>query len=153
VTGSVLDGEDVVQDALFQAYRKLDTFDDARPLAPWLFRIAHNRCIDYLRRREVREDAEAGAEEARLDRPRRSARPGACWVERLWREDAVTPQDPTSDSSSTELANALQSVVLIAERLEQQAASVSLDANDVIKGFRRVTPALNAVRAADHGSE
>ena len=61
MTGSVLDGEDVVQDALFKAYRSLDTFDDARPLAPWLFRIAHNRCIDFLRRREVRKDAEAGA--------------------------------------------------------------------------------------------
>jgi RNA polymerase sigma-70 factor, ECF subfamily len=56
--GSVLDGEDVVQEALFQAYRMLDSFDDSRPLAPWLFRIAHNRCIDFLRRREVREGAE-----------------------------------------------------------------------------------------------
>jgi RNA polymerase sigma-70 factor (ECF subfamily) len=61
MTGSVADGEDVVQDALFQAYRKLDTFDDQRPLGPWLFRIAHNRCIDFLRRREVRQEAEAGA--------------------------------------------------------------------------------------------
>ncbi|HEV8579857.1 MAG TPA: sigma-70 family RNA polymerase sigma factor [Thermoanaerobaculia bacterium] len=61
MTGSVLDGEDVVQEALFQAYRKLDTFEDDRPLAPWLFRIAHNRCIDLLRRREVREEAETEA--------------------------------------------------------------------------------------------
>ena len=61
MTGSVLDGEDIVQEALFQAYRKLDTFDDARPLAPWLFRIAHNRCIDFLRRRGVREEAETAA--------------------------------------------------------------------------------------------
>jgi RNA polymerase sigma-70 factor, ECF subfamily len=59
MTGSVLDGEDVVQEALFQAYRKLETFDDERPLAPWLFRIAHNRCIDFLRRRGTREEAEA----------------------------------------------------------------------------------------------
>ncbi len=58
MTGSVMDGEDVVQDALFQAYRKLDTFDDSRPLAPWLFRIAHNQCIDFLRRHKVREGAE-----------------------------------------------------------------------------------------------
>jgi RNA polymerase sigma-70 factor, ECF subfamily len=63
MTGSVLDGEDIVQDALFQAYRKLDTFDDNRPLSPWLFRIAHNRCIDFLRRREVRREAEAAAME------------------------------------------------------------------------------------------
>jgi RNA polymerase sigma-70 factor (ECF subfamily) len=61
MTGSVLDGEDLVQDALFQAYRKLDTYEDDRPLSPWLFRIAHNRCVDFLRRREVREGAEAAA--------------------------------------------------------------------------------------------
>jgi RNA polymerase sigma-70 factor (ECF subfamily) len=61
MTGSVMDGEDVVQEALFQAYRKLDTFEDGRPLTPWLFRIAHNRCIDFLRRREVRQQAETAA--------------------------------------------------------------------------------------------
>jgi RNA polymerase sigma-70 factor, ECF subfamily len=61
MTGSVMDGEDVVQDALFEAYRKLDQYDDRRPLAPWLFRIAHNRCIDFLRRRGVRIEAETTA--------------------------------------------------------------------------------------------
>src|SRR5215207_531823 len=58
MTGSTMDGEDVVQDALFEAYRKLDTYDDTRPLSPWVFRIAHNRCIDFLRRREARARAE-----------------------------------------------------------------------------------------------
>jgi RNA polymerase sigma-70 factor, ECF subfamily len=62
MTGSVSDGEDVVQEALFHAYRKLDTFDAERPLKPWLFQIAHNRCIDLLRRRGVREAAESEAE-------------------------------------------------------------------------------------------
>lgn len=61
MTGSVMDGEDVVQEALFEAYRKLDQFDDNRPLKPWLFRIAHNRCIDFLRRRGVRDEAELAA--------------------------------------------------------------------------------------------
>jgi RNA polymerase sigma-70 factor, ECF subfamily len=61
MTGSVMDGEDVVQEALFQAYRKLDKFDDRRPLKPWLFRIAHNRCIDFLRKRGVRVEAETAA--------------------------------------------------------------------------------------------
>ena len=69
MTGSVSDGEDVVQDALFQAYRRLDTFDDRRPLAPWLFRIAHNRCIDFLRRNETRAQAEAGAAEPDIVAP------------------------------------------------------------------------------------
>lgn len=61
MTGSVMDGEDVMQEALFEAYRKLDKFDQSRPLKPWLFRIAHNRCIDFLRRREVRDEAEVVA--------------------------------------------------------------------------------------------
>jgi RNA polymerase sigma-70 factor (ECF subfamily) len=61
MTGSVMDGEDVVQEALFEAYRKLDKFDDSRPLKPWLFRIAHNRCIDFLRKRGVRIEAETAA--------------------------------------------------------------------------------------------
>jgi len=61
MTGSVMDGEDVVQEALFEAYRKLDKFDDSRPIKPWLFRIAHNRCIDFLRRRGVRDEAETAA--------------------------------------------------------------------------------------------
>jgi RNA polymerase sigma-70 factor, ECF subfamily len=63
MTGSALDGEDVMQEALFEAFSKLDRFDDSRPLGPWLFRIAHNRCIDFLRRREVRQEAEAAASE------------------------------------------------------------------------------------------
>jgi RNA polymerase sigma-70 factor (ECF subfamily) len=61
MTGSVMDGEDIVQEALFEAYRKLDKFDTSRPLKPWLFRIAHNRCIDFLRHRGVRDEAEAAA--------------------------------------------------------------------------------------------
>jgi RNA polymerase sigma-70 factor (ECF subfamily) len=59
MVGSVMDGEDIVQEALFEAYRKLEKFDESRPLKPWLFRIAHNRCIDFLRRRGVRDKAEA----------------------------------------------------------------------------------------------
>jgi RNA polymerase sigma-70 factor (ECF subfamily) len=61
MTGSVMDGEDVVQDALFEAYRKLDQYDDSRALTPWLFQIVHNRCIDFLRKRGVRDANEAEA--------------------------------------------------------------------------------------------
>jgi RNA polymerase sigma-70 factor, ECF subfamily len=61
MTGSVLDGEDMVQETLFQAYRRLESFDDSRSLNAWLFRIAHNRCIDFLRHEKVCEDAEQQA--------------------------------------------------------------------------------------------
>lgn len=41
--------EDVVQDVLLRAYRALRA--DSRPMAlrAWLYRIAHNRCLDELR--------------------------------------------------------------------------------------------------------
>jgi RNA polymerase sigma-70 factor, ECF subfamily len=52
-----------VQDALFRAYRSLDSYDESRPLGPWLFRVAHNQCIDFLRRRGVRVEAETAAVE------------------------------------------------------------------------------------------
>jgi RNA polymerase sigma-70 factor (ECF subfamily) len=58
MTNSVLDGEDVMQEALFEAYRKLEQLDDPAALRPWLFRIAHNRCIDFLRSRGARNAAE-----------------------------------------------------------------------------------------------
>jgi RNA polymerase sigma-70 factor, ECF subfamily len=61
MTGSALDGEDVMQEAIFDAYLKLGSFDASRPLGPWLFRIAHNRCIDFLRRRQAQREVEAEA--------------------------------------------------------------------------------------------
>jgi RNA polymerase sigma factor (sigma-70 family) len=52
--GSVIDGEDVVQDTLVRAFVALQDLEEAPPLRPWLFRIAHNRALDLLRSREVR---------------------------------------------------------------------------------------------------
>jgi RNA polymerase sigma-70 factor (ECF subfamily) len=47
--GSVVDAEDVVQDALAKAYYALPTTSVVN-MRGWLFRIAHNKAIDYLRR-------------------------------------------------------------------------------------------------------
>jgi RNA polymerase sigma-70 factor, ECF subfamily len=55
MTGSVIDGEDVVQDALADAIAS--TPDPAAIANPegWLFRIAHTTALDYLRKRARRE--------------------------------------------------------------------------------------------------
>lgn len=58
MTGSALDGEDVMQETLFEIYRKIDKIDDPGALRSWLFRTAHNRCIDFLRNRQTRRRAE-----------------------------------------------------------------------------------------------
>jgi RNA polymerase sigma-70 factor (ECF subfamily) len=65
MVGSVIDGEDVLQDALIKAF-------EARPAAGaiqnpegWLFRIAHNTALDFLRRRS-RQEALRSAEEVEM---------------------------------------------------------------------------------------
>ncbi|MEM7352287.1 MAG: sigma-70 family RNA polymerase sigma factor [Acidobacteriota bacterium] len=52
MTGSVIDGEDVVQDALAKAYYALASTPAISNMRGWLFRIAHNKAIDHLRRYE-----------------------------------------------------------------------------------------------------
>jgi RNA polymerase sigma-70 factor (ECF subfamily) len=51
MTGSVLDGEDLVQETLAQAFYSLAALKDPARLEPWLFQIAHNKCVDFLRRK------------------------------------------------------------------------------------------------------
>jgi RNA polymerase sigma factor (sigma-70 family) len=44
------DAEDVVQDVLARAYLSLRADDRPMALRAWLYRVAHNRCLDLLRR-------------------------------------------------------------------------------------------------------
>jgi len=62
MTGSVIDGEDVLQDALIKA---MEAFAASGPIGNpegWLFRIAHNTALDFLRRR-TRQEAVRSDEE------------------------------------------------------------------------------------------
>ena len=45
---------DLVQDCFVSAYKRLDSYDQARPFRAWLARIAINKCRDWGRRRAVR---------------------------------------------------------------------------------------------------
>src|SRR4051794_27393569 len=44
------DAEDVVQDVLTRAFLALRADDRPMALRPWLYRVAHNRCLDVLRK-------------------------------------------------------------------------------------------------------
>jgi RNA polymerase sigma factor (sigma-70 family) len=49
LTGSVIEGEDIVQEALAKAFYALSLSAEVPPLRPWLFRIAHNAALDFLK--------------------------------------------------------------------------------------------------------
>jgi len=44
--------EDVFQETFLQLFNSRDSFDDSRPLRPWLFTIAANKAKDALRRQQ-----------------------------------------------------------------------------------------------------
>jgi RNA polymerase sigma-70 factor (ECF subfamily) len=66
MTGSVFDGEDVLQDSLEKALHAFDQGARPQNVEAWLIRIAHNAAIDFLRRRAQDRTifAEEAAEEA-----------------------------------------------------------------------------------------
>lgn len=43
------DAEDVTHDVFVQVYKKLDAYDPARPVRPWLFAFAYRAASDYRR--------------------------------------------------------------------------------------------------------
>jgi RNA polymerase sigma-70 factor (ECF subfamily) len=62
MVGSVIDGEDVLQDALVKAMQSFSTAGPIGNPEAWLFRIAHNTALDFLRRRNRQEALRSGEE-------------------------------------------------------------------------------------------
>jgi RNA polymerase sigma-70 factor (ECF subfamily) len=62
MVGSVIDGEDVLQDALTRAIEAQASADHIGNPEGWLFRIAHNTALDFLRRRNRQEALRGPAE-------------------------------------------------------------------------------------------
>lgn len=113
--GSVIDGEDVVQDTLARAFVALDGLSEVPPLRAWLFRIAHNRALDLLRSRAIRaaepiEAAHNVADQATPDP-----------VEILMRQEAVR----TAVSRFTELSILQRSVVILKDVLDEPLAEIA----------------------------
>jgi RNA polymerase sigma factor (sigma-70 family) len=125
--GSVIDGEDVVQDTLVRAFVALQDLEETTPLRPWLFRIAHNRALDLLRGQVVRmaEPIDVASEVADQANPDP--------VETLMRQEAVR----TAVSRFVELPTLQRSVVILkdvlGEPLMEIAALLDLTV-DAVKG-------------------
>ncbi|MFA5026094.1 MAG: RNA polymerase sigma factor [Candidatus Shapirobacteria bacterium] len=46
--------EDVVEDALISAYENLNGFDTSKKFSSWIYRIAHNKAVDYFKKGRVK---------------------------------------------------------------------------------------------------
>jgi RNA polymerase sigma factor (sigma-70 family) len=53
VLGQADDAADVAQETFVRLFTHLGQLDAREPIAPWLFRVARNRCIDVIRRRRT----------------------------------------------------------------------------------------------------
>jgi len=139
--GSVIDGEDVVQDALTNALVAVDELQDVRTLRGWLFRIAHNRALDLLRSRAIRaaepmEAADHVADEAAPDP-----------VEMMMRQDAIR----TAVSRFTELPILQRSVLILKDVLDEPLADIAalldLSVDSVKAHLARGRARLSAINA------
>jgi RNA polymerase sigma-70 factor (ECF subfamily) len=113
--GSVIEGEDVVQDTLVRAFAALPDLQEAALLRAWLFRIAHNRALDLLRGRAVRKAEPIEAASDVVD----PASPDP--VEMLMRKEAVD----TAVSRFAELPTLQRSVVILKDVLDESLAEIA----------------------------
>lgn len=64
--GNAPDAEDAAQETFVKCWRNLKKFDQTKSFKPWIFRIAHNTAVDFLRKKKmpVFSQLDSGAEEA-----------------------------------------------------------------------------------------
>jgi RNA polymerase sigma factor (sigma-70 family) len=139
--GSVIEGEDVVQDTFTRAFVALDELQQVPPLRAWLFKIAHNRALDLLRSREIRAAAPIEAAHEVVDPE--SPDP----EEILMRREVVE----TAVSRFVELSIVQRSVVILKDVLDQSleevAALLDLTVNAVKAHLARGRARLEAINA------
>ena len=140
--GSVIDGEDVVQDTLTKALLSFDGVRDMPTFRAWLFRVAHNRALDLLRGRAIRaaepiEAADNVADDAAPDP-----------AEMLMRQEAIT----MAVSRFTELPVLQRSVIILKDVLDESLADIAglldLTVDSVKAHLARGRERLRAINAA-----
>lgn len=51
LTGTLTEAEDMVQECFLRAFRAFETFEGRASLRAWLYKIAHNLCLNHVQRR------------------------------------------------------------------------------------------------------
>ncbi|HAT73954.1 MAG: RNA polymerase, sigma-24 subunit, ECF subfamily [Candidatus Moranbacteria bacterium GW2011_GWF2_36_839] len=52
--GSRDEAQDILQDVFLKAYRNLQSYDTARKFSSWIYRIAHNEAVNFIKRRALK---------------------------------------------------------------------------------------------------
>ena len=93
MTGDPEDGQDLAQEAFLNAWRGLPGFKGDSSFATWVYRLAGNACLDFLRRKKRRQGVEGG--------------PSMDDEEGGWAEPADPRQDPEGETLRRELKQAV----------------------------------------------
>ena len=94
MTGDPEDGQDLAQEAFLNAWRGLPGFKGDSSFATWVYRLAGNACLDFLRRKKRRQGVEGG--------------PSMDDEEGGWAEPADPRQDPEGETLRRELKQAVE---------------------------------------------
>ena len=52
--GSRDEAQDILQDVFLKAYRNLQSYDTARKFSSWIYRIAHNEAVNFIKRKSLK---------------------------------------------------------------------------------------------------
>ena len=110
ILGSLHEAEDMVQETLLKAWKRLDTYEGRASFRAWLYKIATNSCLDFLDQKKSRRllpfDERAPSDP---QTPILPPSPEISWLEPFpdeWLGDksSINPEARYSDSESISLA-------------------------------------------------
>jgi RNA polymerase sigma-70 factor (ECF subfamily) len=110
MVGSALDGEDIVQESLLRALESGVSEPPIVNFEGWLFRIAHNLALDFLRRRARRADTQGEGDVEMIEHP----------VDEQARRDAAA----ATLSTFMQIPASQRSVVILFDVLEYSAEEI-----------------------------
>jgi len=118
------DTEDILQDVFISVYRNLESYNPALSFSSWIYRIAHNQCISFLRKSKNKYIVSNTPTEE-----------GEDWLENIISDENLE-EEVEKEISSEKIQNALQKLdetaraVIVLRYLEEKSYS---EIADIIK--------------------